>query len=59
DFVDKTIEVGEEYHLPVINNYEIGMNKYNRSYYFYSTDGTHPKPEGNELIADNIANKIY
>lgn len=59
DFVAKTIEVAEEYQLPYINNYEIGMNKFNRSYYFYPTDGTHPKPEGNKLIADNIANKIY
>lgn len=59
DFVAKTIEVAEEYQLPYINDYEIGMNKFNRSYYFYPTDGTHPKPEGNKLIADNIANKIY
>ena len=59
DFVAKTIEVAEEYQLPYINDYEIGMNRYNRSYYFYSTDGTHPKPEGNKLIADNIASKIY
>lgn len=59
DFVAKTIEVAEQYQLPYINNYEIGMNRYNRSYYFYPTDGTHPKPEGNKLIADNISNKIY
>lgn len=59
DFVAKTIEVAKEYQLPYIDNYDIGMNRYNRSYYFYSTDGTHPKPEGNQLIADNIANKVY
>lgn len=59
DFVEKTIEVADEYNLPCINNYNIGMNKYSRSYYFYTTDGTHPKPTGNQLIADNIANKIF
>ena len=59
DFVAKTIEIAKEYQLPYIDNYEIGMNKYNRSFYFYPTDGTHPKPIGNQLIADNIASKIY
>ena len=59
DFVNKVIEVAHEYTLPAINDYDIGMNKYNRSYYFYPTDGTHPNPNGNRLIADNIANKIY
>ena len=59
DFVEKTIEVSEQYNLPYINNYNIGMGKYSRSYYFYPTDGTHPKPEGNMLIASNMANKLF
>ena len=59
DFVNKTVAVASEYQVPCINNYEIGMNKYTRTYYFYSYDGTHPKPTGNQLIADNIANKIF
>lgn len=59
DFVSKTIEVAGEYQLPCINNYEIGMNKYNRSYYFYSYDGTHPKPTGNKLIAEHIAHELF
>ena len=59
DFVEKTIEVAEQYNLPYINNYNIGMGKYSRSYYFYPTDGTHPKPEGNMLIASNMANKLF
>lgn len=59
DFIDKTIEVAKQYGLHYINDYEIGMNKWNRSYYFPANDGTHPNPKGNKLIADNIANKIY
>lgn len=59
DFVEKTIEVAEQYNLPYINNYNIGMGKYSRSYYFYPNDGTHPKPEGNMLIASNMANKLF
>lgn len=59
DFVSKTIEVAKEYQLPYIDNYNIGMNRYNRSQYFYPTDGTHPTPTGNQLIAGNIAKSLF
>lgn len=59
DFVDKTIEVANAYNIPYIDNYHIGINKFDRSYYFYSTDSTHPMPIGNQLIAENMANKLY
>ena len=59
DFVNKTMEVAEEYNLPCINNYNIGMNKYSRSQYFSATDGTHPTYVGNRLIASHIAKTIY
>lgn len=59
DFVEKTIAVAGEYQLPVINDYEIGMNKYNRTQYFPTTDGTHPNSTGNQLIAAKIAHELY
>lgn len=59
DFVAKTSEVAKEYHLPYINNYDIGMNKYNRSYYFGATDGTHPLTTGCHLIAQHIAKELF
>ena len=59
DFAAKTIEVAKEYQLPYIDDYEIGMNKFDRSQYFYSTDGTHPKPEGNMLIAATMAHNLF
>lgn len=59
DFVTKTKEVAEEYHVPYIDNYNIGMNKYNRSVYFSSTDGTHPILAGCDLMAANIAKKLF
>lgn len=59
DFVAKTKEVAEEYHVPYIDNYNIGMNKYNRSVYFSSTDGTHPILAGCDLMAANIAKKLF
>ena len=59
DFIEKTVEVAKEYLLPVIDNYNIGMNRYNRLTYFPSTDGAHPKPEGNQLIASHIAKELF
>lgn len=59
DFVEKTEEVAKEYHLPYINNYDIGMNKFNRSQYFPATDGTHPLTTGCHLIAAHIAKKLF
>ena len=59
DFIEKTKKVSEEYHLPYINNYDIGMNKYNRSYYFSATDGTHPLTVGCHLIAEHIAKELF
>lgn len=59
DFVKKTAEVAKEYHLPYINNYDIGMNKFNRSYYFPVNDGTHPLTTGCHLIAEHIAKELF
>ena len=59
DFVAKTKEVADEYHIPYIDNYNIGMNKYNRGIYFSATDGTHPQLAGRHLIASHIANELF
>ncbi|MBQ6707589.1 MAG: hypothetical protein IJM97_01415 [Clostridia bacterium] len=59
DFVAKTKAVAEEYCIPFIDNYNIGMNKYNRSIYFAAHDGTHPLTTGCHLIACNIANELF
>lgn len=59
DFVVKTKEVAEQYHLPYIDNYNVGFNKFNRGYYFSATDGTHPLTVGCHLIARRMANDMY
>ena len=58
-FNDKLREVSEEYCLTYIDNYNIGINRYNRLYYFPTTDGAHHNQEGTRLIAENIANKLF
>ena len=60
DFVEKAKEICKEYHIPCIDNYyELGFNKFNRSQYFPTTDGTHPNDTGRKLIAEHIANKLF
>lgn len=60
DYVAKTEEIAKAYHLPFIDNYySLGFNKFNRSKYFKTTDGTHPLPEGNVLIAEHMANELF
>ena len=59
DFVAKTEEVAKEYHLPFINNYDIGLNVHNRSHYFSATDGTHPLTVGLHLIAEHMAKELF
>ena len=59
DFVEKTSAVAKEYNLPFIDNYySLGFNQFNRSAYFNTNDGTHPKEKGREEIAKNIAKYI-
>lgn len=60
DFVNKTKEIGQEYHLKVIDNYyNVGFNKNNRKQYFLEKDGTHPNLAGRELMARYIASQIF
>ena len=60
DYVDVCKDVAKQYQLLCIDNYyELGINKFNYLYYFYQSDGVHPKKSGRQLRADNIcANMI-
>lgn len=59
DFVKKAQEVGEEYKIPVLDNYtELGINKFNRQEYFSGNDGTHPNPTGNKKLGHKIGSAL-
>lgn len=51
--------VAEEYNLPFIDDYNIGIGKYNRLYYFNANDGAHHKTEGRKVIAAHLAKKLW
>ena len=54
DFVEKTVEIAREYHLPVVNPFDdMGINSFNASHWF--ADDIHPNATGREL-AKLIAN---
>lgn len=53
DFVTACYEGAKENQIPVIDNYNIGINKFNHSYYL--SDTTHPNENGRKLIAKNLA----
>jgi lysophospholipase L1-like esterase len=57
DFVNNLKVVGKELKVPVCDNYyEIGINKYNSTYYL--SDGVHPTESGRMLIASKIAGQL-
>ena len=58
-FVSKTEDVAKEYNLQFINNYDIGIGKFTRSYFFTGTDTTHPNDIGTKLIARHIVRELY
>lgn len=55
----KLKEIAEEYNLPFIDNYNIGISKFNRYQYFPVTDGTHHNETGRRLIASHLAKELY
>ena len=59
DYNTKLKEVAEEYNLPFVDDYNIGINKFNRTQYFSATDGTHHQIEGRKLIASRLAKELY
>lgn len=58
-FVSKTEDVAKEYNLQFINNYNIGIGKFTRGYFFTGTDTTHPNDIGTKLIARHIVRELY
>lgn len=59
EFNAKLKEVAEEYNLPFIDNYNIGIGKFNRYQYFNANDGAHHKETGRKLIAEHLAKELY
>jgi lysophospholipase L1-like esterase len=59
ELLEKAREVAEEYKMPFIDNYHIGINKFNRGYYFPATDGVHHNITGRKLIAEHIAKELF
>ena len=59
EFVQKTLDVAKEYNLSFIDNYNIGIGKFSRSYYFSGGDTTHPNNIGTKLIADHIIHDMF
>ena len=55
----KLKEVAEEYNLPYVDDYNIGIGKFNRYQYFNTNDGTHHKETGRKLIASHLAKELY
>lgn len=58
DYGNTIKSVGAEYDLPVIDNYNIGINKSTKDKYFNADDGVHPKANGCKIIGNNIAKEI-
>ena len=59
DFATKIKEVAQEYFLPVIDNYNVGIGKFNRKQYFPSNDSTHHNQAGRNLLGEFIAKQLY
>lgn len=59
EFVAKTADVAKEYNLPFIDNYNVGIGKFTRSYYFSGADTTHPNNIGTKLIAQHIIKELF
>lgn len=60
DMADGLIEASQiPYHLHVCDlYYNCGFNKQNRYEYFFTNDGTHPKPYGIEQLGIKVANEL-
>jgi lysophospholipase L1-like esterase len=57
DFVDACWDVAKTHQIPVIDNYNIGINKFNHAHYL--ADGTHHNDNGRKLIAAHIAKELF
>lgn len=55
DYADMVIEAGKEFNVEVVDNYRAGINQFNKSYYFNSSDGIHGK---DSTFIPTLANRI-
>lgn len=59
DYMAGLKSVAEEFNIGYIDNYHVGINRYNRLNYFEILDGAHPKIEGRKLIASHMAKVMW
>lgn len=60
DYIQLYKELGEEYDLVVIDNYNgSGITASNRADCFTGTDTTHPNETGRQMIAENMSKVLY
>lgn len=59
DYMDGLKAVADEYNIGYIDNYHIGINRYNRLNYFDDNDGAHPRIEGRKMIASHMAKVMW
>ena len=58
-FVEKAMEVAEEFKVPYLNAHDkLGINRYNKDIYYNAPDTTHPNPTGNKKYGELIARKL-
>lgn len=56
---DKILDIGKEYHIPVLNTYDdLCCTKYNWPAFFGPTDGVHPHAEGRAKVGRLYAMKL-
>ena len=59
DFVNKCLEIGREYHVPVVNPYDnLSINRWNYKHWFNPGDGTRPNQHGRKTLARLISATI-
>ena len=59
EFYDAQKNCSLENGLQFIDLFSLGINKYNATYYFNGTDGTHQNEHGRQLIAKKINNDLF
>ena len=59
EFAKKCVEIGNEYHIPVVDAYKgLSINKFNHSHWFNAGDGIHPNEKGRKALAKLMGKTI-
>ena len=58
DVAEGAKQVAQRLHIPCIDAYSFGINRYNYSYYFSGKDGVHHNANGRALMAEKIAQEL-